>query len=303
MSAVLYFEKTYKEIQILKTMVLDAQSTEKIKSLVYQKPRTINELALALEKNWRTADRYVEELVQKTGSIKTLTFREGTRGALKLVYWNNSEKIYSTDVQEELFKKIELGINKSDFSPFEIYQYLDPNHKHAYYEEIENEKTYNYRIETLVPYFESAEKEIFIFAGNLAFIHLVHKEKTLFDYLKDCIERGVFIKIITYVNLIDIENIEKVLSLNSGLKDPLVEIRHEIIPVRAYLFDSSIARFGEIASGQKKVGQLQKTIAFYYEFREKEWVEWIQKLFWKKFQKAIPSNRRIENIRSIKKWK
>ena len=115
-------------------MVLDTQTMEKIKALVYQRPRNINEIAIALNKNWRTVDRYIEEITQKTGSIKTLTFREGTRGALKIVYWNNTEKIYSTDIQEELFKKIEMGISKSDFSPFEIYQYIDSDKRKGYYE-------------------------------------------------------------------------------------------------------------------------------------------------------------------------
>ena len=284
-------------------MVLDTQTTEKIKALVYQRPRNINEIAIALNKNWRTVDRYIDEITQKTGSIKTLTFREGTRGALKIVYWNNNEKIYSTDIQEELFKKIEMGISKSDFSPFEIYQYIDSDKRKGYYEEIEDESKYDYRIETLVPYFESCEKEIYIFAGNLAFIHLKHKGKSVFEYIKECVERGIVIKIITYVNIIDLDNIEKVLSLNSGLKEPLIEIRHEIVPVRAYIFDNTIAKFGEIAMGQKKKGQIQNKIAIYYELKDKEWVEWLQKLFWKKFQKAIPSSKRIENIRSFKKLK
>ena len=284
-------------------MVLDTATIEKIKSLVYQKPRNINDIAIALNKNWRTADRYVEEIIEKTGTIKSITFREGTRGALKIIYWNNNEKIYSTDIQEELFKKIEQGINKSDFSPFEIYQYIDSDKKNGYYEEIEDENKYDYRVETLCPYFESSEKEIYIFAGNLAFIHLKYKNKTIYDYMKKCIERNVIIKIITYVNLIDLDNIEKVLSLNSGLKEPLIEIRHEIVPVRAYIFDNTIAKFGEIAMGQKKKGQIQNKIAIYYELKDKEWVEWLQKLFWKKFQKAIPCSKRIENIRSFKKLK
>jgi len=282
-------------------MVLDTRTIEKIKSLVYQKPRSINEIAIKLNKNWRTANRYIEEIMQKTGTIKLITFREGTRGALKIVYWNNTEKIYSTDLQEELFKKIELGINKSDFSPFEIYQFVDSEKRNAYYEEIKNETTYNYKIETLTPHFETTEKEIYIFAGNLAFIHLKHKKKTIYHYIKECIEKNISIKIITYVNLLDLENIEKILSLNNGLKNPLIEVRHEITPIRAYIFDNNIVKFGEIATSQKKQGQLKSKIALYYEIKDKDWIEWIQKLFWKKFQKAIPSNKRIENIKTIKK--
>ena len=87
-------------------MVLDNKTIEKIKSLVYQKPCTIQEIAQTLEKNWRTANRYVKQIMLRTGQIRVRTFREGTRGAIKIVYWNNTEKIYSTDVQEKLFKNL-----------------------------------------------------------------------------------------------------------------------------------------------------------------------------------------------------
>ncbi len=282
-------------------MVLDQNTIEKIKSLVYEKPRSINDIAIKLNKNWRTVDRYIEEIILKTGSIKTITFREGTRGALKLVYWNNTQKIYSTDLQEDLFKKIELGINKSDFSPFEIYQYVDSNKREGFYEEIEDESKYNYRMENLVSYIELAQKEIFIFAGNLAFINIKVNNKFILEYLKDAISRGVSIKVISFINLIDLENIEKVLSLNVGLKDPLLELRHSITPLRGYIFDSKILRLGEIGLGQKKQNQIQNKVAFYYEIREDSWVDWFSKLFWKKFQNSIESSKRIDNIKSLRK--
>lgn len=282
-------------------MVMDNQTVEKIKALVYTRPRNINEIAMAIGKNWRTADRYIDQIMMRTGQIKTMTFREGTRGALKVVYWNNTEKIYSTDIQENLFKKIEKGIDKSDFSPFEIYQFVDADKRNAYYEEIEDESKYDYNISSLAPLFKTTEKGISIFAGNLAFIHLKHKKKSIFQYMQDCVDRGVIIKIITDINLVDIKNIEKVLSLNSGRKESIVEIRHDIIPLRAYIFDNTIVKLGEIAKGQKKAGQKKNILATYYEIRDENWIDWIQKLFWKKFQNAIRSNLRIENIKSLRK--
>jgi hypothetical protein len=281
-------------------MVLDPQTTEKIKELVYKKPRSIHELAIAIDKSWRTTSRYIEEIMLKTGTIKTETFRGGTRGALRIVYWNNTEKVHSSDVQENLFKQIELGIDKQDFSPFEIYQYVEPSKRKGSYEIIENEKKYNYDIASLVPYFEKAEKEILIFAGNLAFIHLRHKKKII-DYLRDCVKRKVVVKIITNINLIDLKNVEETLSLNSGLKDPLIIIKHAITPLRAYLFDEFIIKFGEIQKGFGKEGQIDKAIAIYYAITDKEWIEWMQKIFWKKFQASIPANKRIENLDTLKK--
>ncbi len=284
-------------------MVLDNKTVEKIKSLVYQKPRSINDIATALSKNWRTANRYVEEIMLRTGTIKTRTFRGGTRGALKVVYWNNTEKIYATDVQEKLFKQIELGIEKTDFSPFEIYQYVDAEKRHSYYDLITGEEEYNYNIETLIPYFKSSEREICIFSGNLAFVHLKYKNKPILKYMKACVDRGIIIKIITNINIVDLENVESVIALNAGLKEPLIEIRHGITPLRAYIFDDTIIKLGEVLAGFRKKGQIQDIIAIYYEIRDLSWIEWLQKLFWKKFQNSVQSNLRVENIKSMRKLK
>ena len=284
-------------------MVLDNKTTEAIKSLVYQKPRSINNVAHAIGKNWRTADRYVDQIKLQTGTIKTITFREGTRGALKIVYWNNTEKIYATDIQEKLFKQVELGVEKSDFSPFEIYQYVDPAAREAYYEEVANEKNYDYNVKSLAPHFKSAEKEVCIFAGNLALIHLKHRGKTIFKYIEECVKRKVLVKIITNINIIDLDNVERILSLNTGLRESLVEVRHDITPLRAYIFDDTLVKLGEIDKGQQKTGQVNKTLAVYYEIRDKAWIEWMQKLFWKKFQNAVHSNIRLDNFKSLRKIK
>jgi hypothetical protein len=284
-------------------MVLDNKTIEKIKSLVYQKPCTIQEIAQTLEKNWRTANRYVEQIMLRTGQIRVRTFREGTRGAIKIVYWNNTEKIYSTDVQEKLFKQIELGVEKSDFSPFEIYQYVDSENRTAYFEELKGEENYSYNMESLFPFFDKAEREIYIFAGNCAFVHFKYKNKTMLQKIKDAIKRGVIVNVITNINLIDLSNVEKLLSLNSGSSHALVQIRHEVTPLRAYIFDNMIARLGEIEKSTGKLGQIQNNVAVYYEIRDEAWVEWLKKMFFKKFQIGIPANKRLENIKGIRKIK
>ena len=112
-------------------MVFDSRIAKKINDFVYQKPRTIQEIALLIGKNWRTADSYVERISQEQGTISTKTFREGTRGALKIAFWNNIEKIHSSSFQERLFKQIESGKGKRDFSPSDIYQYVDKTKKRA----------------------------------------------------------------------------------------------------------------------------------------------------------------------------
>ncbi|MBD3203055.1 hypothetical protein GF327_02075, partial [Candidatus Woesearchaeota archaeon] len=61
-------------------MVLDSKTRDKIKSFVYQKPRTVNEIAELVDRSWRTADRYVKAIMETTGEISMRVFREGTRG-------------------------------------------------------------------------------------------------------------------------------------------------------------------------------------------------------------------------------
>lgn len=65
--------------------MLDARARKRISDFVYQKPRTVQEIAQFLRVNWRTADRYVEKIAWEEGTLATRTFREGTRGALKVV--------------------------------------------------------------------------------------------------------------------------------------------------------------------------------------------------------------------------
>ena len=115
--------------------MLDSKTVKKITEFIYIKPRTIQEIAMHINKNWRTADSYVEKISKEQGIIALRTFRGGTRGALKIAFWNNVEKIHSSEFQERLFKRIELARNKEDFSPFDIYQYVPENKRSAFLEE------------------------------------------------------------------------------------------------------------------------------------------------------------------------
>ncbi|MBT5022413.1 hypothetical protein HOK51_01115 [Candidatus Woesearchaeota archaeon] len=291
-------------------MVLDNKSIDKIKAFVYAKPRAINEIAQMLNKNWRTADRYVDEIKKRTGHIQTKTFREGSRGALKIAYWNNLEKIYSTDIQEKLFKQIEKGIDKQDFSPIEIFQYVDADKRDGYFEEIKPDKKnkkynedYQYNVETLFPLIDNAKEEILIFIGTSSWIHLNYKDRTLFDAILTAAKRGVLIQILTNVNLLDKENLRKVMSINTTLGKEQVMIRHEITPLRAYIIDKTVAKFSEIKVPKSKPGELQKTLGVYYAFYDEDWVEWIRQMFWKKFQLAVPAKSRLDALESLHAYK
>src|SRR3989344_9017902 len=102
--------------------MFDSNISKRINDFVYQKPRTIQEIAHLIGKNWRTANSYIEKIEKEQGTLSTRMFREGTRGALKIVFWNSIEKIHSNTFQERLFKQIESSRYKDDFSPLDLYQ-------------------------------------------------------------------------------------------------------------------------------------------------------------------------------------
>jgi hypothetical protein len=79
------FHKFNKSVIQTKLMVLDSKTKSRICNFVYSKPRTVNEIAVLIQKNWRTADKYIQQIEEEDGCISTRTFREGSRGALKVV--------------------------------------------------------------------------------------------------------------------------------------------------------------------------------------------------------------------------
>src|SRR3989344_4161525 len=109
--------------------MLNSEIVKKIESFVYSKPRSVQEIAENIGKNWRTADRYIDEIVSEYGTLATRVFRGGTKGALKIVYWASIEKASNSVFQEELEKSIFIGRKKEDFSAFDIYQHIEDKKK------------------------------------------------------------------------------------------------------------------------------------------------------------------------------
>ncbi len=116
--------------------MLRAEVEKKICDFVFLKPRSVDEIAKHIGKNWRTANRYIEKIMNQQGTISTRIFREGTRGALKIVFWTNIDKIHSSAFQERLFQQIKQGRDKKEFSPFNIYQHVHERKKHAFTENL-----------------------------------------------------------------------------------------------------------------------------------------------------------------------
>lgn len=277
--------------------MLDSNITKKIEELVYQKPRTVQEIAEHLKKNWRTADRYIEEISRNFGTIATRVFREGTRGALKVVYWASIEKISANVFQEKLENEIFSAKKKEDFSAFEIFQHVADKNKRAIIEKSVDENNENLR--ELKEILEKAEKQVLIFSGNLSAINLKYKNIEMINILEPLVKKGIKIKILSRVDIAGMENVQKVLSLNSKYGKEVVEIHHREQPIRAFVLDNKVIRIKEIKEPTGKIKELDKKVFIYYTIRDNDWAEWISKIFFKMFSQSIDANKRLEELKKI----
>ncbi|MCX6710817.1 MAG: hypothetical protein NTZ02_01885, partial [Candidatus Woesearchaeota archaeon] len=216
-------------------MVLDSETEKKILEFVYKKPCTISEIASLIQRNWRTADAYVEMIAQRSGSIAVRTFRKGTRGALKIVYWNSNEKINSSEAQERLFGQIRAGRMKNDFSPFSIYQFVDSRKRTAFVEQQGEEATTVKQ--DLAGILKGAKKQILIFSGNLSWSNLKQGKENIIDVFEELATNGVSIKILSKVDITSYKNVVKMLEINHHLGKDVIEIRQCEQPLRAFIVD------------------------------------------------------------------
>lgn len=280
--------------------MLDTKQTKKITEFVKVKPRTVQEIAFLLKKNWRTADRYVEKISQDTGSIACRTFRGGTRGALKVVYWQALDNIHSSDLQQRLFSMIEHGRTKFDFSPLEIYQYVDPKKKRAFMEEqFDEQATIEHE---LVSHLESTRKQLLFFAGNLSFVRVVQDGKKIVKVLEDLARNNISIKIVARIDVTAIKSLKKLLAINEKLGKEMIEIRHAVQPLRTFIVDTSFVRMKETKLPKYyPKEELSKKTCIFYEIYDPDWIEWMQKIFWSLFRTGVPAEKRLENIEAIQK--
>lgn len=276
--------------------MLDTKIVKKIEDFVYAKPRNIQEIAQHIKKSWRTADRYIQEIVKEYGTLSTRTFREGTRGALKIVYWASIEKISCSVFQEQLEESIMRAKKKEDFSTFDIFQHVPDKNKKAIVEKAIDDDTTNLR--ELAQLLSRTKKQLLILSGNLSFINL--KKINILKILDNLVKKNISIKIICRVDIAGLKNIEKVLSLNFKHGKECVEIRHKEHPIRAFIIDNKIFRIKEIKEPTGKIGELDKKIFIFYTIKDKDWTEWLSRIFWKMFSSSIGSKKRIEQLKKFR---
>jgi hypothetical protein len=277
--------------------MLDNQVIKKIEGFVYAKPRSIQEIAEHTGKNWRTADRYVQEIEKEFGTLATRVFRGGTRGALKIVYWASMEKASNSVFQEMLEKEIMAGKSKHDFSAFDIFQHVQSKNKRAIVERTIDENSTN--LKELAEILKQTKKQLLIFSGNLSWFNLKNKGFDMFKILEELVKKGVCVKIVCRVDIAGRGNVEKALSLNFKHGKELVEVRHREQPLRAIVIDNKLFRLKEVKEPTGKINELDRKMFIFYTIKDKEWAEWLSRIFWKMFSNSIAAGRRIEEMKKL----
>ncbi|MBU2576612.1 MAG: hypothetical protein KKF50_02730 [Nanoarchaeota archaeon] len=278
--------------------MLNGEIVKKIEDFVYVKPRSIQEISEYLKNNWRTADRYVEEIIKEYGTLDKRVFREGTRGALKIVYWASVEKISNSVFQEELEQRIFEGEKRDDFAAFDIFQHIPDKNKEVWMKVAKDEIIAG-RLKEFKKFLLQAKKQILFFSGNLSFINFDDGETNVFDVLEELVQKGINIKVLCRVDIVGKENIRKMLSLNFKYGKELIEIHHREQPLRATIVDGKLINLKEVRVPGER-GELKNKTIIIYTLKDKDWGEWLSKIFWKMFSQTIGSKKRLEEIDKLR---
>jgi len=277
--------------------MLDKETIKKIEDFVFEQPRSIQEITIHLDKNWRTVNRYVGQIIEERATLETKIFREGTRGALKVVYWASVEKRKNNIFQEQLKKEIMNTKNKKQFSAFDIYQHVEDKNKSVILENISGEDLSD--LKELVSYFKQTKKELVSLSGNLSYLNLKVGKIKLFDKIEELVKRGIRIKVLCRVDLAGKKNIEKLLSLNHKYKKELIEVKHCKQPIRAFIFDKKILRLKEVSEPTEKIHELDKKTYIFYTIKDPKWAEWMNNLFLQMFHHSVGAETRLDELNKI----
>lgn len=273
-------------------MVFTESGERKIVDFVKKEPRTVQDVARHIGKSWVTTDTYVNKIKDETGQIDVKVFREHTQGALKIVFYNYSDSIIADTVQERLYYQVKNGRFKQDFDFMDVYQYIPEKEKTRYF--VENNKQKTKQDERLEIILKNTEKQLFCFSGNLSFMNT--KDFNAIRLYETLLKRGVFIKIICRMNEASLINISKIQYLLDKYPNNF-EIRHCYQPLRGLVSDDKIARFkNEVYSTDYRENELLENVITYYEIQNKDWINWLQKVFWNFFKTSVDYKVRTKEL-------
>lgn len=266
--------------------------TKSINEFVYKQPRTIKEISELLKCSWLTADRYVSHISEKYGTVKTRVFRGGTKGALKIVYCTNHEAMGQSSAQQILLEKIRQAKRKQDFNPFDIFNLVSPDKR-----DVRIIRTEKPEEQELVKLLRETQKQLFIFSGNISFINQKENGIGLFGILLELAKKRVSIKILCRVDIASVKNIQNILGINKILGYNIVEIKHSEQPLRGFVVDDKMIRLRDEKKKQDyKEGELSCNTYILYDIYEREWTEWLEKVFWNIYSNSLPVETRLSDL-------
>ncbi len=275
-------------------MGVSQEEQEAIIGFVRKEPRAISEVARRIERSWVTAERYVQDIAERTGVLRIKVFRKGTRGALKLVYYDHADRPMRDELEKELYKRIRSGTAKRDFRFFDIYQWADDAQKTARAQPLSENAAAG-----IIRDLESCERQLLVFSGNLSVLKAHAGGTSVADVLARLVGRGVTLRILTRVSFGGLSNLAPVHAL--GKKHPeRVEIRHAEQPLRGFLIDGSYARFtDEEHASTYRAGELEEDLRITYAVRDPSWVQWLSRVFWNLYRPAMDAKRRQEELERL----
>ncbi len=279
-------------------MALKESDTKKIISMVKKEPMSIQDVSRLIGRSWVTTESYLQRIKERTGLIGIKTFRKGSHGALKVVYYANPDSVSSDELKNRLFSQISAGRQKGDFDFLELFQFVSENKKKGFTEEYKGEgMTEEYK--RIIDYFSRAQKTIFSFAGNLSFINIKLGKKSVVNAIEELAKRKVMVKILCRIDISSISNLSKIIPIAKKYPE-MLEIRHSYHPLRGYLIDGELARFkDEEQIKNYKKGELRKDTRIYYELYDKEWIAWLEKVFWNLFRSSTDHDNRLRELNRI----
>ena len=134
----------------------------------------------------------------------------------------------------------------------------------------------------------------------MSFINFKDDKVNIFETLDELVKKGVQIKIVCRVDFNAIDNIEKILSLNSKYGKELIEIRHREQPLRVSVIDKDIINIKEVKKPTGRKSEIRENFFIFYTIKDKEWIEWITKIFWKMFNSSLSARKRLDELNKIK---
>src|SRR3989344_2525040 len=191
-------------------MVLNHDIKRKLLELIAQSPRSIQELAVELNKNWRTIDNYITKLVEE-GLISVKEFKKGSRVAFKIVYIQPDINYQISNVQKKILRQIESGKRSQDFSPLNIIQYIPQKEVTSYFNPAKLPT--NKITEDLSLFLNQATNSLQMFSGDLSWVDLKSSKGSILDVIEGLARDKVVIKIIARVDKSTKTRIEKLVTI------------------------------------------------------------------------------------------